>query len=366
MKRKESLRNSNPANKKQDEVPWDLFDRCILPVIFSHGAAIILSFVLNVLRISQVSSFTLFILFLILSLGTTIFYHNLTVTAAGKAVLITGCETRMSSILAKQLDELGFTVFAAFSDLSGESQTLKDECSGRLKIIQLNPTSEKQLQEAYQFVKNNLPQNAPGLWALINNNCWAAFGEVEWVPLQVYERAADYNLFATIRSTQVFLPLLRKTQGRIINVSSLAGKVASPVRSPFCSMKFALEAFSECLRLELKKWGVDVVVIEPGQFTSGSWFEEKEVLQQAKKMWQEMSDDSKADYGEDYFEYKVRTLPEYRSNQETDLTPTVRSLVDSVTRTFPMARYTPVTKQEKLQAFVAEHLPRSVYDILYS
>lgn len=47
----------------------------------------------------------------------------------------------------------------------------------------------------------------------------------------------------------------------------------------------------------------------------GSWFEEKEVLQQAKKMWQEMSDDSKADYGEDYFEYKVRTLPEYRSNQ---------------------------------------------------
>ena len=52
-----------------------------------------------------------------------------------------------------------------------------------------------------------------GLWALINNNCWAAFGEVEWVPLQVYERAADYNLFATIRSTQVFLPLLRKTQG---------------------------------------------------------------------------------------------------------------------------------------------------------
>lgn len=68
-----------PAPKKPEEIPWDLFDRCILPVIFSHALAVILSTVLNVLYISQVSSFTLLILFLIVSLGSTIFYHNLKV-----------------------------------------------------------------------------------------------------------------------------------------------------------------------------------------------------------------------------------------------------------------------------------------------
>lgn len=68
-----------PAPKKPEEIPWDLFDRCILPVIFSHAAAVILSTVLNVLYISQVSSFTLLLLFLTISVGSTIFYHNLKV-----------------------------------------------------------------------------------------------------------------------------------------------------------------------------------------------------------------------------------------------------------------------------------------------
>lgn len=70
-----------PAPKKPEEIPWDLFDRCILPVIFSHAAAIIISTILNLLYISQVSSFSLFILFLIISVGSTIFYHNLKVSA---------------------------------------------------------------------------------------------------------------------------------------------------------------------------------------------------------------------------------------------------------------------------------------------
>lgn len=71
----------NPAPKKSEEIPWDLFDRIFLPVVFSHAAAVIISIILNVLYISQVSSFTLLIFFLIISVGSTVFYHNLKVSS---------------------------------------------------------------------------------------------------------------------------------------------------------------------------------------------------------------------------------------------------------------------------------------------
>lgn len=77
MKRRESLK---PAAKKTDELPWDFFDRCLLPIIFSHAAAIIVSFVLNILRISQISSFSLFIVFVLITVSVTICYHNLQVS----------------------------------------------------------------------------------------------------------------------------------------------------------------------------------------------------------------------------------------------------------------------------------------------
>ncbi|RZF32645.1 hypothetical protein LSTR_LSTR004073 [Laodelphax striatellus] len=362
-----SSSSKTPAAKKApEEIPWDLFDRCFIPVVFSHAAAVILSTVLNVLYISQVSSFTLFILFLIVSIGSTIFYHNLKVTAAGKAVLVTGCESKIGYAIARQLDDLGFTIFAGFQSNENLASKLKDESSGRLHVLKLDITSESDLQDALSYVKEHLPDKSPGLWALINNVSWAAFGEVEWVPKTVYQKAADMNLLSTIRTTQVFLPHLRKTKGRVINVISIVGRIACPVRSPFCAVKFGLEAFSDCLRLEMRKWGVDVVVVEPGHLTTGNWFDDKQMLEDAKKMWDSMDDGTREDYGKDYFEFKVRTMPEYMKQQESDPVPVVRALVDAVTRSFPLPRYTPVTREEKLQTIVAHHFPRSVYDIIYT
>ncbi|XP_046670752.1 D-beta-hydroxybutyrate dehydrogenase, mitochondrial [Homalodisca vitripennis] len=356
-------KSKTPVPKKPEELPWDLVDRCFLPAVFSHAAAVILSTVLNTLYISQVSMFTLFLLFLVISVGSTIFYHNLKVTAAGKAVLITGCESRIGYAIARQLDDLGFTVLAGFQGNDEKACKLKEESSGRLHVLQLDTTSETQILQALQYVKDHIPQ---GLWALVNNVSWAAFGEIEWVPIQVFRKSTDANFISTVRITQLFLPQIRRAKGRVVNVISLLGRIAAPAKSPFCSVKFGLEAFSDCLRLEMRRWGVDVVVVEPGIVTTGCWFEEKTVLEEAKNMWKEMSEEVRFDYGEDYFEYKVRTMPEYNTQAEVDLSPVLRSLTDAVSRTFPLGRYTPVTRQEKIQALVADHLPRSVYDIIYN
>nr|CAD7196025.1 unnamed protein product [Timema douglasi] len=431
---------------RQEEVPWDLFDRCLLPVLFCHAAAVILATLLNLLYISSVSIFTVFLWLLVIVLGGVFFYHNLKVTAAGKGVLITECDSPLGYAAARQLDEMGFTVFAGFKD-SGKAHKLKGESSGRLHVLELDVTSEEQIVAAAKYIGLNLPLGATGLWGVINNASWAPFGEVEWVPFKVYKQATDVNLLSVIRITQIFLPLLRKTKGRFINVVSIQGRVASPFKSPYCIVKAGVEAFSECLSLEMRKWGVDVVLVEPGNYTSWTYYQEKpnngprytfisftgsgctdeELYGQARQMWNEMSEEAKADYGEDYFEQRVLSLrhaiknqgisalglrrrlailkffsisllnclfyaiscvqrPSHPSSRHAcgkaresmviisdcilsiggDFYAILRTLSDAVSRTFPLPRYTPVTWPEKMQALVADHLPRSVYDIIYT
>ncbi|KAK7605255.1 hypothetical protein V9T40_007113 [Parthenolecanium corni] len=363
MKRRESLK---PLAKKTDELPWDFFDRCFLPIIFSHAAATIVSFVLQILRISQISSFSLFLLFALITISFTICFHNLQVSAAGKAVLITSCDNQIGYALARQLDDLGFTIFAGFTDKQ-KGTKLKEESSARLHILQLDVTSEKDIREAFIYVHKNLPANAPGLWALVNNTTWAAFGEFEWLPPEVFKKSIDVNLMSVIRITQLFLPSIRKTKGRIVNVTSITGRIPSELRSTLCTVKAGLEAFSECLRMEMRKWGIDVVVVEPGSTTTGTWFDDKKIIADARDMWSQMSDETQKYYTEDYFEFKVRSLPEYiNSDKEINLSSAVKALADAVNKTFPLVRYTPITKQEKLQTFIAQHLPHSVYRILYT
>ncbi|TMW40379.1 hypothetical protein DOY81_014541, partial [Sarcophaga bullata] len=85
---------------------------------------------------------------------------------------------------------------------------------------------------------------------------------------------------------------------------------------------------------------------------------------QAKEMWSQLTYEQKKTYGEDYYEAAMTAVEKY-SKESADIQPTLRVLIDAVTRTFPMARYTPVTPKEKVQIFMAEHLAPSLYEILY-
>ncbi|KAL1131336.1 hypothetical protein AAG570_010954 [Ranatra chinensis] len=340
---------------------WDLVDRCLLPVVFSHALAVILSTLLNTFGLSAVSTFPLFVAFLIVSLSVTIFYHNLKVTCAGKCVLITDADSKIGSSAAKHLDELGFTVFAGFPKLGESSERLQNSSSGRLKTVEMDVASQSSVDAVYKKIAHQFV----GLWAVINTSCWPAFGEVEWVPMCVFKKSADINYLGTVRVVQSFLPLVRKTKGRIVNVVSLAGRIPDSLKGPFCSVKSAVESFSDCLRLEMRRWGVDVVVIEPGHATTATWFDHREIVDQARDMWALMGDQARSDYGEQYFEQRIRSMKEYNRASVVDVSGVVKCIGDSIVRTFPLNRYTPITRQEKVEALVAHHLPRSVYEIIY-
>ncbi|CAB0005323.1 unnamed protein product [Nesidiocoris tenuis] len=304
------------------EVLWDLIDRCLLPVLFSHAAAIILSTLLNVLRISQVSTVSLFIIFLGLTLAVTLFYHNLKVSTAGKYIIVTGCESKIGYAVAKHLDELGLSVFAGFANSIEGKIKLKNECSGRLQTIDLDVSNERSIAAAVTYIQ----QHTKGIWCIVNTGTWSVFGHSEWVPPSVYRKTLESNLIGLIHLNKAFLPLIRKTKGRIVNITSILGRIPAGIRSPICVITSALQSYTECLRIDMRKWGVDVILVETGHTTTAAWYDKKAMLDEAREMWTGLTDDQRNDYPEDYFERQIRNLGEYRTESVTQLDGTIRFL----------------------------------------
>lgn len=126
-----------------------------MPFMFCHAAAIMISTFLHTFGISQISTFAILMWFAVSTIGAVLFYHFVKVSAGGKGVLITGCESSIGWYLAKKLDDLGFTVYAAFNvedlDECDEAKILKEETSGRMKCIKLDLTSEKTVSIMYSI-----------------------------------------------------------------------------------------------------------------------------------------------------------------------------------------------------------------------
>ncbi|XP_023164926.1 D-beta-hydroxybutyrate dehydrogenase, mitochondrial [Drosophila hydei] len=368
--RRASLRRGSISAlpQKSAEIPWDIFERLFMPFLFCQAAAIVSSHLLHALNISNISTFAVFVWFALSTVGAVLFYHFVKVSASGKGVLITGCDAPLAWYLAKKLDDLGFTVYAGFAasiEDSDEAKILKEETSGRMKLLNIDVTSEKSLLEAVRFVSQHLPHGAEGLWAVVHGAHWIALGELEWIPFAVLRKSLDLNLLGAARLTQIFLPLVRRAHGRVVFLTSGLNRVPSPVRGIQCATQAAVDCFAACLRQEMRTRGVDVSVVAAGEFAPGNgWLNDTELREQAKQMWNQLSSEQKKTYGEDYYEAAMTSVEKY-SRQAADIQPTLRVLIDAVTRTFPMARYTPVTATEKLQIFLAEHLPPSLYESIY-
>ncbi|KAJ7365626.1 Retinol dehydrogenase 5 [Desmophyllum pertusum] len=144
---------------------------------------------------------------------------------------------------------MGVCVLAACLTKQGERE-LKSVTSDKLKTFQMDVTDSQQIEDVHEQVKNMLP-SGHGLWGLVNNAGIAIFGPVEWTPLDHIKRIADVNLWGVIDVTKTFLPLVKKSQGRVVNLSSLAGRLSYAHWSAYCISKHGVEAFSDALRREM-------------------------------------------------------------------------------------------------------------------
>ncbi len=223
------------------------------------------------------------------------------------------------------------------------------------------------MQEAVKFIETHLPDGSNGLWALLHCDQWNAIGELEWIPQSVLKKALDINIVSTIRMTQIFLPIVRRGKGRIIFLSSALSKIYNPVRGIQTAINNAIESFALCLRSEMRRHGVQVIVVAAGEFTSGTaWLDDEELNDQARAMWKSMNESLRFEIvDEKYFEFTIRQLERY-TKVTVDLTPAIHTIIDAIQKTFPLPRYTPISQEEKLKTLIADYLPYAIYDVIYN
>jgi len=223
------------------------------------------------------------------------------------------------------------------------------------------------MKEAATFIEKNLPDGSLGLWALLHCEQWTAIGELEWIPQEVLKKAIDVNIMGTVRLTQIMMPLVRRGGGRIIFLTSALSKIYNPVRGVQTAIANATESLALCLRAELRRHKVQVIVVAAGEFSPGTtWLDDEDLLEQAKAMWKNMTDSQRFEVADEkYFEFTLRQLERY-ARVTADLTPAIHTLIDAIHKTFPLPRYTPITREEKFKTLVAEYLPWAVYDVIYN
>ena len=182
--------------------------------------------------------------------------------AGSPAVLITGCSSGIGRATALRLAARGHTVYAS----ARRPDSIADLEERGCQLLSLDVTDEESMRAAVEAVEAE--QGAVG--ALINNAGYSQSGAVESVPLEEVRRQFETNVFGLVRMCQLVLPAMRARRfGRIVNISSMGGTLTFPGGGVYHATKYAVEAISDALRFEVKGFGVEVVVVQPGLIRSG-------------------------------------------------------------------------------------------------
>ncbi len=190
------------------------------------------------------------------------------VETSAKAVFITGCSTGIGYESALHLDRLGYRVFAGVRR-EQDAQTLRKAASTHLFPIIMDVRDKSTIAKAAELVASKA--DAKGLYAIINNAGVVMSAPIEFVSTEELLAPLEVNLIAYIHVIQAFLPLLRQGCGRIINITSIGGRQPVPFMGPYCASKAAMEAISDSMRMELRQFGIPVVIVCPGNIKTSLW-----------------------------------------------------------------------------------------------
>lgn len=191
-----------------------------------------------------------------------------------KNVLITGASTGIGYDAARELVAHGYRVFGSVRKIA-DAERLKAAFGEPFTPLVFDVTDSAGVKTAVSTLKQQI--GSVGLAALVNNAGIAVPGPVMYLPPDEFRRQFEVNLFGLLDVTQACLPLLGAVKnapyppGRIINISSVSGRITYPFMAPYSASKHALEALSDAMRRELLIYGIDVVVIEPGSVKTPIW-----------------------------------------------------------------------------------------------
>jgi NAD(P)-dependent dehydrogenase (short-subunit alcohol dehydrogenase family) len=202
--------------------------------------------------------------------------------ADSKYVLITGASTGIGRACALELARHGLHVLAGVRrDEDAESIESEAASLGKISAINIDVTDTSSVTIAVKQITELVGEN--GLTGVVNNAGISVAGPIEFVSLEDWRRQFEINVFGLIAMTQATLPLLRlhvakcgKGSARLINMSSIAGRIAQPIIGPYTASKFAVESITDSLRLELRSQGIVVCSVNPGAIDTPIWSKAKQ------------------------------------------------------------------------------------------
>jgi len=274
---------------------------------------------------------------------------------SASAVLITGASTGIGEACALEMDRRGWQVFAGVR-LEADGIRIQRQGSERLKHVILDVTDPESIERVKVQVAAELGDE--GLGGLVNNAGVAVPGPLELLPIEHIRHQFEVNVIGQLSVTQAFLPLLRLTAGRIVNMSSISGRLAPPYLGAYAASKFAFEAVSDALRTELRSWNISVSLVEPASVVTPIWAKARDAA------------DRLADKGPskvfDLYERDLEAMRAVSLRCERTGMPVkhvVKKVVHALCARRPKTRY-PVGAQTRLAFYTFKFLPDRVCDWL--
>lgn len=275
--------------------------------------------------------------------------------SAERAVLVTGASTGIGAACALGLDRLGMRVFAGVRR-AADGAALQREASPRLTAVAIDVTDAGSIAGAARTI--TAVMGDAGLAGLVNNAGIAVPGPLEFLPLADLRRQLEINVVGQIAVTQAMLPLLRAARGRIVNMGSIGGRMATPFVGAYAASKFALEALTDALRVELRPWRIGVSIIEPGAIATPIW---QKSAREGERLRAAMPPEAMRLYAQ-----ALEALRKGAARSERDAIPpdaVVAAVLHALTAPRPRTRYV-IGRRAKVQAAVARWLPDRARDRL--
>lgn len=271
------------------------------------------------------------------------------------SVVVTGASTGIGAACALDCAGRGMTVFAGVRDPRA-GQALAAKGGPSLIPITIDVTDEPSIARSVEAVR--LVVGEKGLGGLVNNAGIVVGSPLEVLPLSHLRKQLEVNVIGQIAVTQAFLPLLRRGRGRIVNMGSIAGRGTIPLLGPYSASKYALEALTDALRMELQPWGIQVSIIEPGAIATPIW---EKSAKEAEGLEASASKEAKALYSEAVI--RIREAIAQASQRAIAPDAVVRAVHHALTASRPRTRYL-VGTDAKLRAWMVKWLPDRVQDRL--
>ena len=270
------------------------------------------------------------------------------------AVVITGASTGIGRSCALRLDRAGFDVFAGVRKPE-DGEALVAAASDRLRPLAIDVTDAGSIAAAATEIEEATGGRLAGL---VNNAGIALAGPIEGVALDELRRQFEVNVFGQVAVTQALLSMVRAAKGRVVFMSSVGGRNALPYISPYSSSKHAIEAIGDALRIEMRPFGVEVAIVEPGSVATPIW---EKSGSEAATAREEYGQEIEALYGErmDHME----SLAEKTGARGVDPEEVAQAVEHALTAGKPKTRYV-VGREAKIQLKVAAALPRRAMDRL--